>query len=102
MKIKSGDKVEIVLGKDRGKSGKVIQVFLKEAKVVVEGLNKIKKHMRTNKKGEKGQVIELAAPINSSNVMLICPKCTKKARVGYKIDGKKKERFCKKCNEIID
>ena len=75
---------------------------MKEAKVVVEGFNKIKKHMRTNKKGEKGQVIELSAPINSSNVMLVCPKCTKKTRTGYKIDGKKKERICKKCNEIID
>ncbi len=102
MKIKTGDKVEIILGKDRGKSGKVIQIFLKDDKIVVEGLNKIKKHMRSGKRGEKGQIIELSAPIGVSNVMLLCPKCSKKARVGYKIDGEKKQRICKKCNEVIE
>jgi len=102
MKIKTGDKVTIILGKDRGKSGKIIQVFSKENKVVVEGLNKIKKHLRTNRRGEKGQIIELSAPISASNVMLVCPKCTKESRTGYKIEGKTKQRICKKCKEIID
>ena len=102
MKIKNGDKVEVILGKDRGKSGKVIQVFQKEKKIVVEGLNKIKKHMRPSKKGEKGQVIELSGPINVSNVILVCPKCEKKVRIGIKLDGSKKSRICKKCNEVID
>lgn len=101
MKIKIGDKVAVTKGKDRGKDGKVIQIFQKEEKVVVEGLNKMKKHLRANKRGEKGQVVELAAPIDISNVMLICPKCNKKTRVGYKIEGKKKNRVCKKCNEIL-
>lgn len=102
MKIKTGDKVEIILGKDRGKNGKIIQVFPKELKVVVEGINIIKKHLRTNRRGEKGQVIELSAPLAMSNVMLICPRCNKKVRVGYKIEGQKKQRTCKQCSEIID
>ncbi len=102
MKIKTGDKVEITLGKERGKSGKVIQIFSQEAKAVIEGLNKIKKHLRANKKGEKGQIIELSAPVRISNLMLICPKCARKTRVGYKIDGNKKTRFCKKCGESIE
>jgi len=102
MKIKTGDKVEIILGKDRGKSGKVIQVFKKENKIVVEGLNKIKKHMRPSQKGEKGQIIELSGPINLSNILLLCPKCEKKTRIGLKLDGGKKSRICKKCKEVID
>lgn len=102
MKLKTNDKVEILAGKDRGKSGKIIQVFPKEKKVVVEGLNKIKKHIRSNKKGEKGQIIELSAPLQISNVIILCPKCSKKTRIGIKLDGNKKIRICKKCNESID
>lgn len=102
MKVKINDKVEITRGKDRNKSGKVIQIFPKNNKVVVEGLNKIKKHMKSHKKGEKGQIIELSVPLQISNVSLICPKCSKKTRVGYKLDGDKKMRICKKCSEIID
>ncbi len=102
MKLKTGDKVEVILGKDRSKSGKIIQVFRKENKIVVEGLNKIKKHMRPSQKSEKGQIIELSGPINISNVLLICPKCEKKTRIGIKLDGDKKSRFCKKCKEVID
>ena len=102
MKIKTGDTIEVILGKDRAKTGKVIQIFSKEGKIVVEGLNKIKKHMRPAQKSEKGQIIELAGPINISNVMLVCPKCEKKTRVGIKMEGKKKSRMCKKCKEIID
>lgn len=102
MKIKTNDKVKIIKGKDRGKEGKVIQVFITENKVVVEGLNLMKKHLRTRKQGEKGQIIELAAPIRSANVMLVCPKCAKTTRVGYKLDGVAKKRLCRKCKEFID
>ena len=101
MKIKTNDRVKIVAGKDRGKEGKVIQVFPKEGKVVVEGLNIMKKHLRPRKQGEKGQVIELAAPFNASNVMLLCEKCGKPTRVGYKIEEKGKNRICRKCKEVI-
>jgi large subunit ribosomal protein L24 len=102
MKIKVNDKVKILSGKDRAKEGKVIQVFAEEKKVVVDGVNLIKRHMRKRQQGEKGQVLELAGPIHLSNVMVVCPNCSKATRVGYKLDGDKKKRFCKKCQSFID
>ena len=102
MKIKTNDKVKILSGKDKGKTGKVIQVFPKEAKVVVEGMNVIKKHLRSRSKTEKGQVLELSAPFSASKVMLLCPKCEKAIRVGYKSEGGKKFRVCRKCDQPID
>ena len=106
MKIKKGDKVKVLAGKDKGKTGKVLQVFPKDARASVEGLNILIKHLRPQKRGEKGQRIEFPGLINISNLMLVCPKCGKDSRVSYKIvegDGKnKKFRLCKKCNETID
>ena len=102
MKIKTNDKVKVISGKDAGKDGKVIQVFPKDEKVVVEGLNIMKKHIKTKKQGEKGQVIELAGPMHMSKVALICPKCGQTTRVGYKIEAQDKKRVCKKCKELID
>lgn len=101
MKIKLNDKVKITTGKDSGKEAKVIQVFPKNKQIVVEGLNKMKKHLRPKQQGEKGQMIELSAPLSVSNAMLICDKCSTPTRVGYKMDGDTKKRFCKKCNEFI-
>lgn len=89
-------------GKDRGKKGKILQVFLAEKKIVVEGLNLLVKHTRPKKEGEKGQRVQFAAPLPVSNVMLICPKCSKTTRVGAKKEGKgKKVRICSKCHEVI-
>ncbi|MBU0546050.1 50S ribosomal protein L24 [Patescibacteria group bacterium] len=102
MKIKTNDKVKIVRGKDSGKEGKVIQVFANENKVVVEGANIMKKHVRSRKGGDKGQTIELAAPLRVENVMMLCPRCNRAARVGYKMDGDRKKRACHKCHEFID
>ncbi len=102
MKIKVNDKVKAITGKDKGKEGKVIQVFSEAGRVVVEGLHIMKKHLRPRKRGEKGQMIELSAPMDVSNVMLVCPKCAKVARVGYKIDGGTKKRVCRQCQEFID
>lgn len=102
MKIKTNDQVKIITGKDKDKTGKVLQVFPKRERVVVEGANMIKKHMKTQRKGEKGQTIELAGPIHVSNVVLICPKCSKETRVGYKTEANVKKRQCKKCNEVIE
>lgn len=101
MKIKNGDTVLIISGKDRGKKGKVINVFPKENRIVVEGVNLRKKHTRPKKQGEKGQIVEIAAPFNVSNVKLICPKCKKPTRVGYKVVEKNKFRICKKCQQEI-
>jgi len=107
MKIKKGDKVTILAGKDKGKTGKVLQVFPTRERVSVEGVNLLIKHMRPNRQGEKGQRIEFPAPLDSSNLALVCTKCGKPARIGYSIskdaNGKsKKFRECKKCNQVID
>ena len=103
MKIRKGDNVLIVTGKDNGKKGKVRKVLPKKKTVIVEGLNIIKRHSRTRGQARQGGIIELEAPIDISNVMLICNKCSKPARVGFRMlpDGKK-TRICKACNEAID
>lgn len=107
MKIKTGDKVKILAGKDKGKIGKILQVFSDDGKVVVEGLNLLIKHQRPRKQGEKGQRIQFSAPISVSSVALICPKCEQPTRVGVKMiksenDNKKiKNRICQKCQETI-
>lgn len=102
MKIKTNDKVRIISGKDKGKEGKVIQVFPAEERLVVEGANMMSKHIRPRKGGEKGQKISLAGPMNVSNVMLLCPKCGKETRVGFKIEAGNKSRRCGQCQETID
>jgi large subunit ribosomal protein L24 len=101
MKIRKNDIVLILSGKDRGKKGKVIESFPKESRIVVEGLNLRKKHVRAKKSGEKGQIVSLPASINVSNVKIICGKCGKAARIGVKAEGGKKYRICKKCKQEI-
>lgn len=107
MNIKKNDKVKILAGKDKGKTGKVLQVLRNEGRASVEGLNLLIKHLRPNRNGEKGQRIEFPAFMNVANLAVICPKCGKPTRIGYKIEkaegGKsKKFRVCKKCQEIIE
>ena len=101
MKIKKGDQVLIISGKDRGKKGKILAVFPKELRVLVEGINIRKKHVKPKRSGEKGQTVETPTPLAVSNVKLVCPKCSKPARVGYKMTGDKKYRICKKCDQEI-
>lgn len=101
MKIKQGDQVLIVKGKDKGRKSKVLRGFPGLSKVLVEGINIKKKHQRPKKEGEKGQVVEVASPIPVGKVKLVCSKCKKPTKVGYKIIGKKKYRICKKCGEEI-
>lgn len=102
MKIKTNDNVKILSGKDKGKTGKVVQVFPNEGKIVVEGLNIIKKHMRAKSRTEKGQILELSAPFFASKAMVICPKCEKTMRVGYKVEAGKKKRNCRHCQQLVD
>jgi len=114
MRIKTNDKVQVTTGKDKGKTGKVLQVFVNDKKVVVEGLNLLVKNTRPRKQGEKGQQIKFPAPLNISNVLLICPNCSQPTRVGFKMVEKKatsdkmmsvkqkKYRFCKKCKQTIE
>jgi len=101
MKIKKGDQVQIVSGKDRGKRGKVLRAFPGIMKITVEKINIAKKHVRSKKEGEKGQRAEVPVPLDVSNAMLICPKCGKLTRAGYKIEKKNKFRICKKCGSEI-
>lgn len=102
MKIKKGDNVLIITGKDRLRKGKVLSVLMKKGRLVVEGLNLVKRHRRPRREGEKGQVVEVPMAIDISNVKLVCPKCGRPTRVGYKIVGEKKMRVCKRCQgEII-
>ena len=102
MKVKTNDKVQIISGKDKGKTAKIIQVFPKDDKVVVEGMHVIKKHLRSRNKSEKGQILELSAPMPASKVMLVCPKCEKPTRVAFKTVGDKKLRLCKQCDQTIE
>ncbi len=101
MKIKKGDQVLVTSGKDKGRKGKVLEVFSSEHRILVEGLNLMKKHVKPKKQGEKGQIVQLPGPMSSSSVKLICPKCGKATRIGYKIEGKNKYRICKKCKQEI-
>ncbi|AIY86880.1 MULTISPECIES: 50S ribosomal protein L24 [unclassified Thermotoga] len=103
MRIKKGDLVEVISGKDRGKRGKVLRVIPKENKVIVENVNMVKRHQRPIPQLREGGIIEREAPIYASKVMVVCPACDKRTRVGYRFteDGKK-VRYCKKCGEIID
>ena len=100
LKLKTGDQVSVRAGKDRGKKGKIIQVFPEQSRVAVEGVNQRTKHVRTRGRGgEKGQKITFWAPLQVSNLGLVCTSCSKTTRVGMKIleDGKK-VRVCKKCS----
>ena len=101
--IKKDDKVMVIAGKEKGKIGKVLKVFPKEQRVIVEKINMVKRHARPSPTTGKGGIMEKEAPIHISNVMVMCDKCMRPVRIGRKIleDGRK-IRYCKKCNEVID
>lgn len=101
MKIKKGDNVLVIAGKDRGKKGKVLRALPRTAGIVVEGANIRKKHVRAKRAGQKGQIVEMPGIFSVSNVKLLCPKCGKAIRIGYKVEAGKKVRVCKKCNTEI-
>ncbi len=101
MKIKKGDKVQVIAGKDRGKQGEVLHVLPSVSKVIVKGVNVMKRHMRARRDGEKGQRVEKEAPLEVSNIMLLCPHTGKPTRVGYKIEGNEKIRISKRANKAI-
>ena len=101
MKLKKGDSVLIIAGKDKGRTAKILKSLPKELKVLVEGINLKKKHVRPKKEGEKGQVVAIPAPMDVSNVKLVCPKCGKATRVGYITEKDVKSRICKKCKQAI-
>ena len=102
MKLRKGDQVKIISGNDKGKQGKILSILHESARIVVEGLNMKKKHMRPRQQGKKGEIVLVPASFASSRVMVVCTKCGKATRVGYKInESGVKSRVCKKCGGEI-
>jgi len=101
--VKKNDRVKLIAGKDRGKIGKVLYVDRKRQRVIVEGLNLVKKTKRPDQQNQKGGIIDIEAPVHVSNVMLVCPKCDRAVRVRKKqLENGKRVRVCVKCGEMFD
>ncbi len=102
-RIKKNEEVEVTVGKEKGKRGKVLKVIPEKERVLVEKINLIKRHTRPGARSRQGGIVEMEGPLPISNVMLICSKCDRAVRVGYKIlDDQRKVRHCKRCGEILD
>jgi large subunit ribosomal protein L24 len=99
-KLKKEDMVEIIAGKDKGKRGRVLKIIRDKDRVVVQGANLVKKTKKRRKQQDRGGIIEIEAPLHSSNVMMVCKKCGP-VRIGCKIEGETKTRVCKKCGEVL-
>ena len=101
LRLKKGDTVRVLRGRDRGKKGKIMAVLPKENRALVEGLNMIFRHVRAQRAGEKGQRVQVAAPLRLSNIQLICPNCKQGTRVGIRREGETRTRVCKQCEAVI-
>ncbi len=102
-KIKKGDTVLVVKGKDKGKIGKVKAVQRDRMRILVEGVNIVKRHLRIRRDNQPSGIVEMEAPISIANVRLICPNCGEPTRVGFKfLEDNRKVRYCKKCGEVIE
>lgn len=101
MKLKKGDNVKVVRGKDKGKTGKIDMVFPKMNKVLVNNVNLYKRHLKARSQTKPSEIVTLTKPLPEENVILICPKCHKETRVGYRIEKGVKSRVCKKCEAEI-
>ena len=103
MKIRKNDTVLVIAGKDKGKKGKVRFAYPKDERIIVEGINFIKRHTRARGQVRQAGIIDLEAPVQVSNVMLICNKCNHPARIGFRfLEDGRKVRFCRSCDEVID
>lgn len=102
LKIRKNDTVMVITGKDKGKTGKVLKIFKVESRVIVEGVNFVKKHMRKRSQEQQGGIVQTESPIQISNLAIYCKSCTRPTRAGLTVlsDGTK-SRFCKKCKEVI-
>ena len=100
LKFKVGDSVKITSGKDKGRSGKIEKVFPKKENVLIPGINISKKHLK-GQQGKKGGIYDIPKPLAFAKIALICPKCKKTTRVGFRLAGKEKVRICKKCRKEI-
>ena len=99
-KIRENDTVEVIAGKDKGKRGTVVRVILKKDAVIVSGVNIVKKAMKKRSQQDQGGIAEVEAPLNISNVAIVCKKCGA-TKIGYKMDGDKKVRVCRKCGDVL-
>ena len=102
LNVKKGDTVVVLSGKDKGKQGKIIQALPKKAQVVVEDVNKVKRHSKPSLKTPQGGIISKEMPLNVCKVQLVCPACNKPTRIGHKTVDGKNLRVCKKCGEVVD
>lgn len=100
-KLRKGDEVRVVTGKDKGKSGKIDKVFPKIGKVLLPGINEFKRHVKGRAQGKKSEIITIVKPLPMANVQLICPKCHVVTRIGFTIEDGKKSRICKKCEQTL-
>ena len=100
--VKKGDTVVVLSGKDKGKQGKIISAMPKKGQVVVEDVNKVKRHTKPSMKAPQGGILDKEMPLNACKVQLICPACNKATRIGHKIVDGKNVRVCKKCGEVVD
>ena len=102
LSIRTGDKVRVLAGKDKGKEAKVLAVYPHKERVVVERVNMMKKATRPTQKNPKGGILEIEAPLHVSNVAIVCPKCSQATRIGRKREDGTRVRVCKKCGNDID
>jgi large subunit ribosomal protein L24 len=102
LSIRTGDKVKIIAGKDKGKEGKILSVMPYKQRVLVERVNMMKKATRANQKNPSGGIVEMEGPIHVSNVMLMCPSCSQPTRIGRRREEGSRVRVCKKCGNDID
>ena len=100
LKIRKDDTVQVIAGKDKGKRGAVVRIIKKKDAVIVSGINMVKKAMRKRSQQDQGGIAEIEAPLNISNVAIVCKKCGP-TKIGFKIDGDKKTRVCRKCGEAL-
>lgn len=101
MKLRRDDKVIMTVGRDSGKTGKVLKVLPVTSQVLVEGLGVVKRHTKPNTAHPRGGILDITKPISTSKVALVCPSCGKPTRIGYKINGQNKERICRKCQAVV-
>jgi len=99
-KLKKDDNVEVVAGKDKGKQGRILKILRDKDRVIVQGVNIVKKAQKKRKQKDRGGIAEVEAALHSSNLMIVCKKCGP-TRIGYKVDEKSKTRVCKKCGEAL-
>lgn len=100
-KFRKGDEVKVVAGKEKGKKAKVEKVLHKEGKLLIEGVNLYKKHLKAKSQNQKSEIITISKPLPLANIALICPKCHKQTRVGFKIEKSQAIRICRKCKAEI-